>query len=76
MTDRTDRALKPLAGVLVALLIVGFSPLVDAESGWKESLGGIVWWAIFVLGAALLVLGAISFAARRRAGAAPRRAGG
>jgi hypothetical protein len=65
----TDKALKPIAGVLIALLIVGFSPLVDAETGWKETLGGIVWWSIFVLGAALLVLGGIAFAARRRAGA-------
>ena len=62
----THQALKPLAGVLIALLIVGFSPLVDAESGWKYTLGGIVWWAIFVLGAALLVLGGIAFAKRRR----------
>lgn len=63
----THNALKPLAGVLIALLVVGFSPLVDAESGWKETLGGIVWWSILVLGAALLVLGGIAFATRRRA---------
>ncbi len=63
----THKALKPLAGVLIALLIVGFSPLADAESGWKETLGGIVWWSIFVVGAALLVLGGIAFATRQRA---------
>ena len=61
----SDKALKPLAGIVVVLLVVGFSPLVDADSGWKDTLGGIVWAAIFVLGAALLVLGALTYRAHR-----------
>ena len=66
-------ALKPLAVALVALLVVGFSPLVDAESGWKETLGSIVWFGIFALAAVLLVLGALAFAKDRRGGLASRR---
>jgi hypothetical protein len=61
-----DKLLKPLAGLFIALLVVGFSPLVDADSGWKYTLGGIVWWSIFVLGAVLLVLGTIAFARSRK----------
>jgi hypothetical protein len=62
-----DKALKPLALVFVALLVVGFSPLVDAESGWKDTLGGIVWASIIVLGVVLLALGAYAFTHTRRA---------
>jgi hypothetical protein len=61
-----DKILKPLAAVVIVLLIIGFSPLVDADSGWKSTLGEIVWWAIIVTGAALLALGAFAFATRRR----------
>jgi hypothetical protein len=63
-----DKALKPLAGVVIALLIIGFSPLVDAESGWKSTLGEIVWWSIIVTGVALLTLGAVAYAGRRSRG--------
>jgi predicted membrane channel-forming protein YqfA (hemolysin III family) len=65
MTAHTT--LKPLAGLFIALLVVGFSPLVDAESGWRETLGGIVWWSIFVLGGVLLVLGTVAYVTRARA---------
>jgi hypothetical protein len=61
-------ALKPLTGLMIALLIVGFSPLVDADAGWKHTLGTVVWWAIIATGVVLLVVGAIAFATRRRGG--------
>jgi hypothetical protein len=66
MTDLTARALRPLAGLLVALLIVAFSPLVNSDTGWKNTLGGIVWWAIIAVVAALVVAGVHQFVLRRR----------
>ena len=60
-----DKLLKSLAGTFIALLLIGFSPLVDSDTGWKNTLGGIVWWSIIALGTALLVLGAIAYRARR-----------
>jgi hypothetical protein len=61
-----DKPLKLLAVTFVALLVVGFSPLVDGDSGWKDTLGAIVWWSITVLGVALLVLGTIAFVRSRK----------
>ena len=65
------KALKPLAAILIALLVIGFSPLVDGDSGWKYTLGEIVWWSITVLFVALLVLGAYAFAQSRKRRARP-----
>ena len=66
MKDLTARALRPLAVVLVVLLIVGFSPLVNSDTGWKNTLGSIVWWAIIAVAATFVVLVVVDLVHRRR----------
>lgn len=47
---------KSTATLFAALVIVAASPLVDADSGWKNTLGDFVWTGIFVAFAVLLLL--------------------
>jgi len=55
------RSLLIALGVLfVGLLIVGFSPLVEGESGWKNTLGDIIWTGIFLTALALVVVGVLA----------------
>ena len=60
-------ALGVLGTLLVALLIVDLSSLVDAGTGWENTLGDIVRIAIFVTIAALVFLGVVALLQARRA---------
>ncbi len=60
--------LAGLAGLFVVLLIVGLSPLVEGDSGWKNTLGDVIWSGIFLTLAALVVLGVATVVRSRRRG--------
>jgi hypothetical protein len=64
-------ALKATAVLFAGLVIVGFSPLVDSDSGWKNTLGDVIWTGIFVSAAALVALAIATGVTRARRGRAP-----
>lgn len=61
-------AVKGLAALLVVLALIAVSPLIDAESGWKNTLGDIVWTGMFLTVAALVVVGVAAIVRRKSAG--------
>ena len=61
-------AAKGLGALLVILALVAVSPLVDAESGWKNTLGDIVWTGMFLTIAALAAVGVTAVVRHKTAG--------
>ena len=52
-----SRMAKILAVAMVLLMGVAFSPLTDGETGWRNSVGDVVWTGMFVVFALLVGLG-------------------
>lgn len=51
------RAAQGLALLLVVLMAVAFSPLTDGDTGWRNTVGDVVWTGMFLVFAALVFLG-------------------
>lgn len=64
-----NTALKAFSLLLLALLVVAFTPIAEGESGtWQDTVGDIVWSGIFLAVAALLITAALALSRRRRDG--------
>lgn len=51
------RILRVLAVAMVALMAIAFSPLTDGDTGWRNTVGDVVWTGMFIVFGGLVALG-------------------
>lgn len=51
---RARRALRGSTIAMAVLLLVAFSPLTDDDSGWRNTVGDVVWTGMFLAFAGII----------------------